>query len=571
MIAHYIKKKDLITLFESDSILRLYDSFLKNESIKYVAVVDKAGRPKGLIYRNNLPSMSNTASVADFLAKQMVTVGTDTKIEEVDRILFQLAKKNINEIVAVNKEGVLEGIYEKIIRECSDFYEKYAFIKREGYSLSDWFHHYYGENAVIGIHSYSEYTVLLLDELRDSGMEVKFICQSGGNSRGAWGKFLEKPFSEISEEELKECDIVVNAFLSLKEQVHYLYKQYKKYDKVINLYDIVDELYHYERDAGYMIRIANIIARGGRKVYLFDYPVLSEQTIRSERENILLREHWNTPKVREKIQAHDPGKYSELENLLMPSLNKARKKYGKKEVSFSDIKSYFPSFSEKSNAHIKYVGESCMIYDMKSLYVNIKNGMRISLLPNGEEKAGSQTKIHFFGKSWVYGYHSSDEFTIPSFVQRISNEKKLGFHVYNHGIPGLREDRIANMMYEWDNRVPKDDIFVLIHMFGDYGNSYNKKVALEYDYIEPLSSDRPHDYGEIWMDSGHIGEDGNELLAKQVIDYIENGKTAPGIFKNKFNTTAGRKVYRYEKMDRASLWAEIPEFRKYQEYLSSHR
>ena len=63
MIAHYIKKKDLITLFESDSILRLYDSFLKNESIKYVAVVDKAGRPKGLIYRNNLPSMSNTASV----------------------------------------------------------------------------------------------------------------------------------------------------------------------------------------------------------------------------------------------------------------------------------------------------------------------------------------------------------------------------------------------------------------------------------------------------------------------------------------------------------------------------
>ncbi|MCI5936080.1 MAG: adenylyltransferase/cytidyltransferase family protein [Lachnospiraceae bacterium] len=287
---------------------------------------------------------------------------------------------------------------------------------------------------------------------------------------------------------------------------------------------------------------------------------------------MMLKRGMTEPKLKEMVQDKSGKSHSEAEKIIMPALNKAREKYGKDAISYEDFSKFFPSFSEASNAHIKYIGNSVRMYDLESPYVNIQNGMRVSLPAVDDTNESDTTNIHFFGKSWIYGHHCSDEFTLPSFVQRLSNENQLNYHVYNHAVPGLREDKIANLMYEWNDKLPKDDVFVLIHMFEDYGNKFNEKVALETGYIHPLSSDRPHDYGEIWVDSGHIGEDGSELLARQVVDYITgNGKAVPGIFRNKFNSAAGREIYRYQVEDQASLWAGIPEFKEYQKYLAQYK
>lgn len=74
------------------------------------------------------------------------------------------------------------------------------------------------------------------------------------------------------------------------------------------------------------------------------------------------------------------------------------------------------------------------------------------------------------------------------------------------------------------------------------------------------------------MDSGHIGEDGSELLAQQIVDgLLGNAKAVPGQFRNKFNPNAGRPIFKYEVKDQASLWADMPEFREYQKYIAEHR
>ncbi|MCI5936081.1 MAG: hypothetical protein MRZ65_11300 [Lachnospiraceae bacterium] len=214
MLTRRIGKDGVVTLLDTDSVNRIYELFFKNEKAKYLVVVDADGRPKGLIYRETVTGIGNASCAMDYVIKRMVTVDSNKETAEIDRMIFQLAKENINEVVSINRDGILEGIWEKNINDFSDFYEKYIFIKQVGYSLADWINYYYGENATIGIHSYSEYTELLLNEIHNTGIKVKFICQSGGNRRGAWGEIFEKPFSDITEEELSACDLVINTFMS---------------------------------------------------------------------------------------------------------------------------------------------------------------------------------------------------------------------------------------------------------------------------------------------------------------------------------------------------------------------
>lgn len=560
-----LKKIDTVSyIYEIDSIIKVYESFLHDT--KYIVVLDNDDKPIGVIYKSDVKK--NVSNVKDFFTKRLIVVNQDKKPDEIERIIFDVAKEQIDVVVSVDDEGKFKGVWEKIVCEHADFYEKYIFVKQAGYSIANWITNYYGQDAVIGIHSWSEYTELLIKDLENSGIKIKFICQSGGNNRGVWGNKVEKSFADISRNEIDECDLIINTFMSLQKQVEYLYCLHKNCNCVVNLYDIVNELYSYERDAGYMLRVANIIASSGRKVYIFDYPRLSEQKGRSEREDILLKNNLNVRTLQDKIsKEHD-----DVEQIVMPALNKARKKFIDKEIDYKTFVDLYPQMTEKSIANIRYAGNTCILYDMSSPYVNIKNGNRVTIAPQYMQDQSVRRKIHIFGKSWIFGYHCADEYTIPSFVQRISNENGLGYYVYNHGIPGLREDMIANLMYEMDNKLPKDEIFVLIHMFGDYGNMYNKRVAQESGYVNELSSNRPHEYGEIWIDSGHIGEDGSEMLARQVVSSIcGEGKTVPGVFKNKFNTCAGRTIYRYNSEDQISLWADMPEFKEYERYISEHK
>ena len=568
MLARF-KKKDMVDIVrDTDSNIKLYEFFIKNEEKKYVVVLDSNDKVIGVIYRNDVKNALNFKNIKQYITKRLVTVSNKKTFEEVEQLIFSIAKEQIDIIVRIDLNGKFDGIWEKIVNSCSDFYEKYIFIKQAGYSISDWISYYYGKDATIGIHAWCEYTELFLNELENKGVKVKFVAQANGNSRGAWGEKFEKAFADISAEEVKECDVIINTFMSLQSQVKFLYGKYRNYHNVVSLYDVVDEIYSYERDAGYMLRVANLIADSGRQVYIFHYPRLLTQKNRSNREELLLQRNLSFQNMKKMIEEY----YYEMEEIIMPAFNKAREKYLRKKIEYDELVETYPQMSVNAVSHLKYVGNSCTILDKKSINVNIVNGMRVTIPAKSNDKI--KKRIHFFGKSWIFGHHCTDELTIPSCVQRILNEKNLNYQVYNHGVPGLREDILANYMYEWDSKLPKDEIFVLIHMFADYGNQYNKNVAMESGYVNSLSSDRPHEYGEIWVDSGHIGEDGSELLAKQIVSklFLEGDATiVPGVFRNKFNPSAGRTIYKYENQDQVSLWADMPEFKAYQKYISEHK
>ncbi|MEY8326198.1 adenylyltransferase/cytidyltransferase family protein [Lachnospiraceae bacterium 54-11] len=462
--------------------------------------------------------------------------------------------------------GGVKGVWVRIEPECIDFYKKYAYIKQTGYSIVDWLTNYYGQNVIIGIHSYSEYTELLLQEIEDSDISIKFICQSGGNLRGYKGNIIEKSFTDISQEEIQVCDLIINTFISLKMQVRYLYSKYCHFNKVISLYDIVDELYSYEKDAGYMLRVASNIAASGRKVYVFDYPKLAKQSTKSQRESQLLNQNlcWNNM-LNNLLLSNDKENLLLAEEIIMPALNKARTK--ETQITFEDYRNYFPSILPKNIAPIKYVGNYAVMYDLSSKYVNIRSGMRITV--SGKEPIRTK-KIHFWGKSWVYGLECADGYTLPSFVQKIIDEGGLDYKVYNHGIPGIPDEIIANLMYDQNEMLPKDEIFVLVHMFAE--KIYSEKAILGCDYINKLSSERPSEYGEIWVDSAHIGEDGSELLARQIVDaIIGKGKIVPKEFRNKFNPNAGKRIYKYKVKDQVSLWADSADFQNYKKYIEKHK
>ncbi len=567
MLGRYIPKDKLKIIADKTAVQDTYRFFLENE--KFIIIVDDREKPIGIIHKEDVMSIQPSSKVAEAVKVLPIIVDCNTTIEEIDRTLFNKIKEKVNEIIVTNNLGAIEGVWDRTEPDSSTFYEKYAYIRQTGYSLVDWLYYYYGQNVTIGIHSYSVYTELLLREIENSNVEVKFICQGGGNCRGYKGEIKEKSFADVSCEELQACDLVINAFISLKEQVKYLYSKHKHYNKVKSLYDIVEELYLYEKRAGYMLRVASHIAASGRMVYIFDYPKLHKQNIKSERENELLVRNLCWQNLLKLLQSSDKNDLLLAEKLVMPALNKARtKEIG---ITFEDYINYFPSTSAENLVRLKHVGNNVVMYDMSSRYINISSGMR-KTFPYKDMEGNKTKRIHFWGKSWVFGHNCADEYTFPSFVQKISNENNLKYKVYNHGIPGIAEETIVNMMYDQNEKLPKDEIFVLVHMFEDGGNKYNKKVALECGFVNELSSERPHEYGEIWVDSGHIGEDGSELLAKQIVDAITgNGKVVPREFRNKFNPNAGKKIYHYEVKDQAALWADSADFKEYKKYIARYK
>lgn len=349
-------------------------------------------------------------------------------------------------------------------------------------------------------------------------------------------------------------------------QVRYLYSKYRHFNKVISLYDIVDELYSYEKDAGYMLRVVSNIAASGRKVYVFDYPKLAKQSIKSQRESRLLSEnlYWNNM-LNNLLLSDDKEDLLLAKEIIMPALNKARTK--ETQITFEDYRNCFPDILPENIAHIKRIGNYAVMYDLSSKYVNIRNGMRVTVPV--KEPTGVK-KIHFWGRSWVYGLECADGYTLPSFVQKIIDKGDLDYKIYNHGIPGIPDEIIANLMYDQNEILPKDEIFVLVHMFAE--KYYSEKAVLECEYINKLSSERPSEYGEIWVDSAHIGEDGSELLARQIVDaIIGKGRIVPKEFRNKFNTNAGKRIYKYKVKDQVSLWADSADFQNYKKYIEEHR
>lgn len=153
--------------------------------------------------------------------------------------------------------------------------------------------------------------------------------------------------------------------------------------------------------------------------------------------------------------------------------------------------------------------------DYVSKYVNFSAGHRITV---GQPTQYERTIWHF-GFSQIWGIGAPDYGTIASFLQANFNCEKQKIRLENYGYSGISRNIVAvmkkvNAMAQYF----KDGDIILIETRGNlYNDAFKPKCHIL--NIENLFS-RPHNYGEVFIDTTHLNELGNKVVADKIFDFI---------------------------------------------------
>lgn len=152
--------------------------------------------------------------------------------------------------------------------------------------------------------------------------------------------------------------------------------------------------------------------------------------------------------------------------------------------------------------------------DHQGKYLNIVNGHRVTT----NQPQESQRSIYIIGGCRAFGYGVRDEGTIASLLQKICNKNAplQHFSVENYGYYLCEADYRAGeeMRILQSLQLRPEDI--VIANFG-----FPEDVPL-LDLSE--TSQRPHNYGELFFDTGHLCENGCGVVAEKVFGYLQENQ-----------------------------------------------
>jgi [citrate (pro-3S)-lyase] ligase len=171
-----------------------------------------------------------------------------------------------------------------------------------------------------------------------------------------------------------------------------------------------------------------------------------------------------------------------------------------------------------------------------SKYVNIKNGYRVTL----DQPDDAEHTIWVLGDCTTYGIWSPDSGTISSKLQRILNSRAKGrkFKVENCGL-FLAGGRLK-FFGETLNALPVQSGDIVV-----YNTNLVRWCEINTEVIKTAQYfRRPHDYGEIYIDNGHVNEVGNGILSQAIYDYLESNQfSARQVMSKKYETVAQIPIY----------------------------
>ncbi|AEF83795.1 citrate lyase ligase C- domain protein [Treponema primitia ZAS-2] len=180
-------------------------------------------------------------------------------------------------------------------------------------------------------------------------------------------------------------------------------------------------------------------------------------------------------------------------------------------TSTYDELSYTPSdVLEMLTTPTSYLDDNNLrIYnDKEGKYVNIKDGHRVTI---GQPENPERT-IYFSGPCDIFGHGSPDSGTIPSQLQALLNRHipERHFIVQNYGgyIYGRHDDYLRQL---FSLSVKPGDIVV------------SHAPPSEHYYWTDLSEilQRPHSYGEVFIDRLHFNENGNRAVTDALYKALE--------------------------------------------------
>ncbi|AEF83889.1 citrate lyase ligase C- domain protein [Treponema primitia ZAS-2] len=159
-----------------------------------------------------------------------------------------------------------------------------------------------------------------------------------------------------------------------------------------------------------------------------------------------------------------------------------------------------PSYLDNNNLRI--------YNDKEGKYVNIKDGHRVTI----GQPENSERTVYFIGQCNFFGHGAPDGGTIPSQLQTLLNSHapERHFIVQNYGsyIHGRHEDYFRQLFLL---PVKPGDIVVI--------QATPSKHYFWIDLSQILQ--RPHPYGEVFIDKRHWNENGNRAMADALYKTLE--------------------------------------------------
>lgn len=230
----------------------------------------------------------------------------------------------------------------------------------------------------------------------------------------------------------------------------------------------------------------------GVKLFAMDFPCLMNDENNSEREKQLYKEI---------------GLY-----LLFEVRKNIERAAGKEKVDtpldflgYTNEEVY--NLLETADLKVNPDGSSYLLENKNNPFVGVVNGKRF--VPN--QPQNYKNKIYFIGNCVYYGFGVPFYKTIESQLQNLLNVYNLPYRVENEAQPF--SGRYSYIFYNL-NKLPVqagDIVFVNIQ------NLVTQKIPF---ISTSILFKRPHNFGEVFLDNGHINELGHKALAESFFNFL---------------------------------------------------
>ncbi len=256
----------------------------------------------------------------------------------------------------------------------------------------------------------------------------------------------------------------------------------------------------------------------GVKLFLTNFPILQLNEYSTERER--------------KIAAEGTGSLTPISDSLKRDLN-SKTPYDFLGYSGQDLLDMLNLTDAKTN-----LDGSTILNDSDNPLVQVKNGRRV--VTNQPENF--KNHIYILGGCSHYGTGAPFDKTIPSYLQNLLNKNNLPYRVEN--ISQFFTYRYQDMFYNLQNLDLRDGDIIFV-FFDNFLSPNLPAFDVSKIFI------RPHNYGEVYVDTAHVNELGYKAMAEKYFDFL----TQNNFFQNV--------EFKYPPPRISSLWHSARKFFKF--------
>ena len=202
---------------------------------------------------------------------------------------------------------------------------------------------------------------------------------------------------------------------------------------------------------------------------------------------------------------------------------------------------------------------STTLIDNDNPLVRVENGRRVV----SNQPDSFKNRIYFLGGCSHLGVGAPFDKTIPSYLQKFLNEKNLPYRVEN--VSQFFTYRYQDIYYNLQNLPLRDGDIVFVF----FDNMLSEKLP---SFDVSRTFERPHNYGEVFVNIAHVNELGYKALAGKFFDFL----TKNNFFRNEdFKYPTPPPYHRYgiptENFLSAQNFSQNKELEEYKQKLRAKR